>query len=78
MISKKLTCTTGLQKEIIRKDVFEREIALCRQLSKEHRGKCGWGECKNCGVLPLLIKLHKGILLEDSQEITEEKSAILS
>jgi len=65
----KLTCKTGLKKNIIKKEVFDREIALCKQLSKKHKGKCGWGKCKDCGVIPLLYKLHKGQLLEKPAEI---------
>jgi hypothetical protein len=72
----KLTCKTGLKKNIIRKEVFDREIALCKMLSKERRGKCGWGKCKDCGVVPLLIKLHKGKLLEKASEIRKSKSKI--
>ncbi len=78
MNTKKSTCKTGLKKNSIRKEVFEREIALCRNLAKENGGKCCWGECKSCGVLPLLIKLHKGILLENPVEIVAEKDTILS
>lgn len=73
----KLTCKTGLKKNIIKKDVFKREIALCMMLSKKHKGKCGWGRCKDCGVIPLLYKLHKGQLLEDSLKITKIKKKIL-
>ena len=64
---KKLTCKTGLKKNILKKDVFDREILLCRQLAKESKGKCGCGKCKDCGVVPLLWKLHKGELLEEKQ-----------
>lgn len=67
-----------IKKKVLSKDVFEREITLCRKLSKENGGTCGWGVCKNCGVLPLLIKLHKGMLLEDPRVIAEEKNTILS
>ena len=66
-MTKKLTCETGMKKNVVKKPVFDREIALCRQLSKESKGKCGWGKCKDCGVVPLLWKLHKGELLEDDQ-----------
>lgn len=70
----KLTCKTGLKKNIIKKEVFNREIALCRQLAREHKGKCGWGKCKDCGVIPLLYKLYKGKLLEKPSEIKKAKS----
>jgi len=76
-MKKKITCKTGLKKNIIKKDVFDREIALCKKLSKEHKGKCGWGKCRDCGIIPLLIKLHKGKLLEKSSEIKKAKSKII-
>lgn len=60
-------CATGLEKNIISQEVFDREISLCRKLSKEKDGGCGWGKCADCGVIPLLIKLHKGELLEDNE-----------
>ncbi len=77
MKKKKLTCKTGLKKNIIKEAVFNREINLCKQLSKENKGKCGWGRCKDCGVIPLLIKLHKGKLLEKPSEIKKAKSKII-
>lgn len=73
---KPLTCKTGVEKNIIDKGVFNREIALCRKLSKENKGKCKWGECKKCGVIPFLYKLHKGKLLEDPNEINRVKDKI--
>ena len=72
----KLTCKTGLKKNIIKKEVFDREVALCKQLAKENKGKCGWGICKDCGVIPFLYKLHKGKLLEKPSEIKRAKSKI--
>jgi hypothetical protein len=69
---------TELKKNIIRRNVFNREIAMCQKLSKDNGGKCGWGICKNCGVIPFLYKLHKGQLLEDSLEINKIKSKILN
>ncbi len=72
----KLTCKTGLKKNIIKKDIFDREIALCQILFKKHKGKCGWGICKNCGVVPFLYKLHKGKLIENPKELTKTKKRI--
>ncbi len=74
--NKKLTCKTGLKKNIIKKEVFDREIALCQTLSKEHKGKCGWGRCKDCGVIPLLYKLHKGKLLEKPADLAKVRKKI--
>jgi len=73
----KPTCKTGLKKNIIKKDVFNREVTLCGQLAKENKGKCGWGRYKDCGVIPLLYKLNKGQLLEDPVKITKIKRQIL-
>jgi len=76
---KKITCKTGLKKNVISKNVFEREIKLCQQLNKESNGKgCGWGKCKSCGVIPLLIKLYKGVLIEDKKELKEVKKEIFN
>ena len=74
--AKALTCKTGLKKGIVKKEVFERELALCKKLSRKHKGKCGWGECKKCGVVPLLYKLRKGKLLEKPAEIAKAKNKI--
>jgi len=76
MKNKKITCKTGLKKNIIKKEVFDREVTLCKMLSKENRGKCGWGRCKDCGVSLLLIKLYKGKLLEKPSEIKKAKAKI--
>jgi hypothetical protein len=73
----KPTCKTGLKKNIIKKDVFERELKLCQNLSKTNKGKCGWGKCKDCGVIPFLYKLHKGKLLEKPVEIKKVKNRII-
>lgn len=72
----KLNCETGLSPNIIDQKVFERELALCKKLNKDNSGNCGWGECANCGVIPLLYKLHKGELLEDPAEIAEIKNKL--
>lgn len=72
----KLTCKTGLKKNIIKKDVFDREVALCGMLCKENKGKCAWGKCKDCGVIPLLYKLHKGELLEKSVDLVKIRKKI--
>ena len=72
----KLTCKTGLKKNIIKREVFKREIALCQMLSKKHRRKCGWGKCKDCGVIPLLYKLHRGHLLEKPADLAKIRKRI--
>jgi len=66
-----------MKKFAINKEVFEKEIELCKKLSKENKGKCGWGKCKDCGVLLLLRKLYKGELIEDKDEIKKIKNDIL-
>ena len=72
-MKEEITCSTGLKSRIIDKEVFEREILLCKQLSEENNGKCGWGRCKDCGVIPLLYKLYEGKLLEDPKDIKNAK-----
>lgn len=57
-------------------EIFDRELAMCRKLSRKNGGKCNWGECESCGVIPLLYKLHKGILLEKKEEIEKVKKEI--
>ena len=66
-----------MKKFAINKEVFEKEIELCQKLSKENKGKCNWGKCKDCGVLLLLRKLYKGKLVEDKNEIKKIKEDIL-
>ncbi|HBI16644.1 MAG TPA: hypothetical protein DDY52_00580 [Candidatus Moranbacteria bacterium] len=76
---KKITCKTGLKKNVISKNVFEREIALCQKLNNEGDSKgCNWGKCTNCGVIPLLIKLYGGVLIEDKKELKEVKKEIFN
>jgi len=59
------------------KETFEKEIAMCQELSKKNNGKCNWGECEKCGVIPLLFKLGRGKLYEDKGEIDKLKKATL-
>lgn len=58
------------------KENFEKEIALCQKLSKKHGGKCNWGECNKCGVVPLLYKLGKGEFYESKEEVEKLKKTI--
>ncbi|MFA5925339.1 MAG: hypothetical protein WC831_00230 [Parcubacteria group bacterium] len=76
-MTKKITCKTGLKKNVINKKVFDREAALCRMLSKKNKSKCGWGKCKDCGVVPLLIKLHEGKLIEGKNNINSARKKYL-
>jgi hypothetical protein len=64
-------------KNIIEKEVFEKEIEICKKLSEKNKGKCNWGRCKDCGVIPFLYKLYKGQLLEKSVEIKKIKDKII-
>jgi hypothetical protein len=73
-MNEEVTCKTGLNSGVIDKEVFEREILLCKQLSEDNNGKCGWGKCKDCGVIPLLYKFYEGKLLEEPKEIARAKS----
>jgi hypothetical protein len=56
------------------KETFEKEIAMCRKLSTKNGGKCNWGECEKCGVVPLLYKLGKGEFYENKDEIEKIKN----
>jgi hypothetical protein len=75
-MSKKVDCEIGLKEGVIDEATYEQERELCQQLSKENGGSCGWGKCADCGVLPFLEKLHKGILVEDEKEIKELKKIV--
>jgi hypothetical protein len=66
-----------LKKELISKEVFDQELALCRQLCQKNDGRCNWGVCENCGVIPLLYKLHNGQLIEIQDELKQIKTNIL-
>lgn len=57
-------------------ETFERELALCKKLSKENSGGCCWGRCADCGVLPLLVKLYKGEAIDDKERIAEMKQIL--
>ncbi len=70
MNTKKVSCELGLKKDVIKKDVFERESAICREYAQRD-GKCCWGVCAKCGVPLLLQKFYKGILLEKPKEIED-------
>ncbi len=58
-------------------ELFEKEINMCRELSKKNGGRCKWGECDKCGVIPLLLKLYKGEIHENTDEIKRIKDNIL-
>lgn len=73
----KLTCKTGLKKNVISQEVFDREIALCKMLHQENGKKCGWGMCAQCGVIPLLYKLYKGQLIEKPEELNKIRKELL-
>jgi len=62
---------------MISKDVFNKEIQMCKNLNKMN-AECNWGKCNQCGVLPLLIKLYEGKLLENSSEINAFKEEIFN
>lgn len=70
-------CNTGLASGIIDEETFNREIALCKKLSKQNNGGCCWGKCENCGVIPLLYKLHKGVIIDDQEELKKIKYEVV-
>jgi hypothetical protein len=60
----------------ITKKIFNAEIAMCRKLYKKSKG-CQWGKCKDCGVVPLLYKLHSGLLVDKKKDVAKLKKAYL-
>lgn len=58
------------------KEIFEKELAMCRDLFSKNGGRCHWGECAKCGVIPLLYKIYKGEFLENDREIEKVKNEI--
>lgn len=60
------------------KETFDREISMCRSLNQKNGGRCNWGECAECGVIPLLYKIYKGEFLENKGEIEKVKKEIFS
>jgi len=62
---------------IISKEIFEKEISMCQELTKKNNGKCNWGECEKCGVIPLLYKLGKGEIYEKVDEVEKLRLEIL-
>ena len=68
-------CKVGLKKNIIKKDVFEREIKICQEYYKK-KGGCGWGKCSECGVPFLLYKLYKGKLIENKNSIKKFREKV--
>lgn len=59
------------------KEIFEKELKMCRDLSKRNDGGCNWGRCTDCGVIPLLYKLGKGELYEEEGKVKELKKFAL-
>ncbi len=59
------------------KDIFDKEVSMCQEMYKKDKG-CNWGKCKDCGVLLVLNKLHKGKLIEDKEEVKKFKDEIFS
>ena len=58
-------------------ETFEKELAMCQKLYQKNGGRCHWGECEKCGVVPLLYKLAKGEIYEKEEEIQELKKTVL-
>jgi len=58
-------------------EIFNKEISMCQKLFKQNGGKCNWGECEKCGVIPLLYKLGKNQFCENERDVSELKKNIL-
>lgn len=57
-------------------ETFEKELDMCRKLNKKNDGRCNWGECETCGVIPLLYKLYKGELLETPEQLSRARREV--
>ncbi len=60
------------------KETFEKEVGMCRELSKKNGGRCAWGECAKCGVIPLLYKIGKGEFYDDDKDVKRIKNEALN
>lgn len=58
------------------KEIFEKETSMCKELSKKNNGRCNWGECDKCGVIPLLHKIYNDEVLEKEEDIRRIKDAL--
>lgn len=63
---------------MIEKAVFDKEISMCRDLNSKNGGKCNWGECEKCGVIPLLYKLGVGEIHENADDVYNLKRIVLN
>lgn len=72
-----INCQNNLMPNIISKETFEKEIELCRKLSEENGGKCCWGSCSACGVIPCLYKLYKGEVVDETEKVSNLKKQFL-
>jgi histidine triad (HIT) family protein len=66
----------GIEKKID-KDIFEKEKSMCHNLYHKNGGHCNWGECDNCGVIPLLHKLDNGEICDNEADVKALKNSIL-
>jgi len=58
------------------REIFEKEIGMCRKLAKKN-GRCNWGECAKCGVIPFLYKIAQGKIYESEEEVNKIKQEII-
>ncbi len=77
-MANKPTCRTGLKKKILSKEVFDREIAICSDDMHAKKGGCCWGRCDQCGVVPLLVKLYEGELVDDKDGLKKLKKRLIN
>ena len=74
---KNIRSVMELNLNFMNEEIFEKEISMCKELSQKNGGKCNWGECGKCGVIPLLYKLGKGEVVEKEDEVRELKKSVL-
>jgi len=62
----------------ITEDTYNQELKICQEESMKNGGKCNWGKCQECGVIPLLYKLKEGELIDNPDEANKLKSKYLN
>jgi len=64
------------EKNQISQTTYDTETLICKQASSENNG-CNWGECDKCGVVPLLVKLRTGSIIEEKDAVAKLKQDVL-
>lgn len=66
----------NLFKMLISKEVFDKEVGMCKELYK-NQWWCNWWKCESCGVLLLLHKFYFWEVIENKESVSELKDKYL-